>query len=52
MYYYESMQYLNIVYFERYYVVKNVDDRMKYENVGKYMYMIFLYNFERKKYVI
>lgn len=37
MHHYESMQYLNTVYPERHYAVKNVDDRMKYENVGKYM---------------
>lgn len=37
MHHYESMQYLNTVYPERHYAVKNVDDRMKYKNVGKYM---------------
>lgn len=37
MHHYENMQYLNTVYPERHYAVKNVDDRMKYKNVGKYM---------------
>lgn len=37
MHHYESMQYLNTVYPERHDVVKDVDDRMKCENVGKYM---------------
>lgn len=37
MHHYESMQYLNTVYPERHDVVKDVDDRMKYKNVGKYM---------------
>lgn len=37
MHHYESMQYLNTVYPERRDAVKDVDDRMKYENVGKYM---------------
>lgn len=47
MHHYENMQYLNTVYPERHYAVKNVDDRMKYENVGKYM--TFSHNSKRKK---
>lgn len=37
MHHFKSMQYLNTVYPERHDAVKDVDDRMKYENVGKYM---------------
>lgn len=37
MHHFKSMQYLNTVYPERHDAVKNVDDRMKYKNVGKYM---------------
>lgn len=37
MHHYESMKYLNTVYPERHDAVKDVDDRMKYKNVGKYM---------------
>lgn len=37
MHHYESMQYLNTVYPEIHDAVKDVDDRMKYKNVGKYM---------------
>lgn len=37
MHHYESMQYLNTVYPERHDAVKGVEDRMKCENVVKYM---------------
>lgn len=37
MHHFKSMQYLNTVYPEIHDAVKDVDDRMKYENVGKYM---------------
>lgn len=37
MHHYESMQYLNTVYPERHDAVKDVDYRMKCENVGNYM---------------
>lgn len=47
MHHYESMQYLNTVYPERHDVVKDVDDRMKCENVVKYM--TFSHNSKRKK---